>query len=89
VNYPDSIHVTDPNNHLDYTWDFGTVAAGDTVSTAVITPTTGITVSPVTITGLKVTAYVDATVNGSATCHATTASGRIIDSTKHFLVRSL
>lgn len=83
----------DPNSVLDYSWDWTewlSTLNGDTISTADVTVTGGLTVNLVGHDSVFVTAWLaGGTVNGraTATCRIVTVGGRTEDRTIYLYIR--
>lgn len=74
----------DSNARLDYAWDWtGWLEQGETITTATLTVTGGVTTEPTVINGGRVTTWVSGGTRGTArlTLHIVTSAGREDDRT--------
>jgi len=79
-----TLWLHDPDSVLDYTWDFEGWLNGDTITTATLTPTTGLTINSSNTGPTAVTAWLSTdgtTGTREVTCSITTAAGRSVDRT--------
>lgn len=86
---PDSF-TKDPDEKLDYDFDWTAWLGGDTIASFSILPVTGLTVQSSTATASKVTVWLlGGTLNTTVevTCRITTVGGRIKDDTVPFRIR--
>lgn len=86
-------YIKDPDAVLDYKFDWSSwLASGDTISTATVTASSGLTVdsSSITDTNTTVTAWLSGGTAGTkyaVTCHIVTAQDREDDRTVSVLVQ--
>lgn len=75
----------DPDARLDYSWDWSAwLAEGETITEAVVTAPTGLTVSASTITGGTVSVWIEGGTEGTTyrvPCHIVTSQDREDDRT--------
>lgn len=79
-----SVYIHDPDATLDYTFDWSAWLDGDTIASATVTASTGLTVDSTTTGADAVTVWVS--TDGSVgprelTCRVTTTAGRVSDRT--------
>lgn len=84
-------YLKDPNAVLDYQWDWSSwLPTGDTISSATVTASSGLTVASSSYTSTAVTAWLSGGTAGTeytVTCRITTARGRTDDRTIEITVQ--
>ena len=80
-----SVFLQDPDSVLDYTFDWSDwLTGGDTIATATVTASTGLTVDSTTVGSTGVTAWIStpgATGKRNLACLITTVGGRTAERT--------
>lgn len=84
--------IKDPDNVLDYGWDFSSelVKVSDTIQSATVIVSGGVSYSRLTNDDYQVTAFISGGVVGteaSATFRINTVGGRVIDKTLYFTIK--
>lgn len=80
----------DPDDVLDYQFDWTPWLGGDTITSYTVTAPAGLTVAESTATGTAVTVWLsggEVGVSYPITCHVVTADGRERDRTMTIIVR--